>query len=135
MQNSTRVLSDRASRCGVHSMYASGRLTNSSAWHDVAPYSSPRHSQDIGRPRKRDFEDSTCICLPARSPALRDGGRGIFDQPVRNEFSSRLIKLNIALNRRVGQELPSPLMGEDTVWSPSPPPSPTRGEGDNRAVF
>ena len=26
--------------------YASGRLTNSSAWQDVAPYSSRRHSQD-----------------------------------------------------------------------------------------
>jgi hypothetical protein len=29
--------------------YASGRLTNSSAWQDVAPYSSRRHSQDFGR--------------------------------------------------------------------------------------
>jgi len=28
------------------SKYASGRLTNSSAWQDVAPYSSRRHSQD-----------------------------------------------------------------------------------------
>src|SRR5512139_3564986 len=26
--------------------YVSGRLTNSSAWQDVAPYSSRRHSQD-----------------------------------------------------------------------------------------
>jgi hypothetical protein len=34
--------------------------------------------QDFGRPRKRDFADSTCICLPARSPALRGEGRGIF---------------------------------------------------------
>jgi hypothetical protein len=48
------------------------------AWQDVAPYSSRRHSQDClperqaegsRKPRKRDFEDSTCICLPARSPA------------------------------------------------------------------
>ncbi len=28
--------------------YASCRLTNSSAWQDVAPYSSRRHSQDFG---------------------------------------------------------------------------------------
>jgi len=46
--------------------------------------------QDFRRPRKRDFEDSTCICLPARSPALRDEGRGIFDQPENNEFFNRL---------------------------------------------
>jgi hypothetical protein len=37
--------------------------------------------QDFGRPRKRDFADSTCICLPARSPALRGEGRGVFEQP------------------------------------------------------
>jgi hypothetical protein len=52
------------------SKYASGRLTNSSAWQDVAPYSSRRHSQDClpdrqvkgaAGARKRDFEDSTCI--------------------------------------------------------------------------
>ena len=36
-------------------MYASGRLINSLAWQEVAPYSSRRHSQDIGSLRKRDF--------------------------------------------------------------------------------
>jgi hypothetical protein len=34
-----------------------------------------------GTPASGISQDSTCICLPARSPALRDGGRGIFDQP------------------------------------------------------
>jgi len=54
--------------------YASRRLTNSSAWQDVTPDSPRRHSQD---------------CLLARSPALRDEGRGIFDQPEKNEFFNR----------------------------------------------
>jgi hypothetical protein len=31
------------------------------------------------------------ICPPARSPALRGEGRGIFDQPEKNEFSNRLL--------------------------------------------
>jgi hypothetical protein len=39
-------------------------------------------------------QDSTCICLPARSPALRDGGRGIFDQPEKNEFFNRLLTVD-----------------------------------------
>jgi len=38
-------------------------------------------------PRKRDFADSTCICLPARS---RFGeGRDIFEQPAKNDFFSK----------------------------------------------
>jgi len=45
--------------------------------------------QDFGRPRKRDFADSTCICLPARSRF--GGGRGIFDQPEKNEFFNRVL--------------------------------------------
>jgi hypothetical protein len=57
--------------------YASGRLTNSSAWQDVAPYSSRRHSQDFGRPRKRDFAGLNLHL-------------GIFEQPDKNYFFSRL---------------------------------------------
>jgi len=63
------------------SRYASGRLTVSAAWQEVAPYSSRRHSQGFENPPKLDFEDSTCICLPARSPTLQGEGRGIFEQP------------------------------------------------------
>jgi hypothetical protein len=48
----------------------------------------PFSTKDFGSPRKRDFEDSTCICLPARSPALRGEGRGIFDQPEKKSFST-----------------------------------------------
>jgi hypothetical protein len=48
--------------------YASGRLTNSSAWQDVAPYSSRRHSRD---------------CLPDRQVKSATGALhlDIFDQP------------------------------------------------------
>jgi len=80
--------------------YASGRLTNSSAWQEVAPYSSRRHSQDClpdrqvkiaaGTPANGISQGSTCICLPARSPALRDEGRSIFDQPGKSEFFNRI---------------------------------------------
>jgi len=51
--------------------------------------------QDFGRPRKRDSQGSTCICLPARSPALRDGGRGIFDQPEKMSFSTGSLGLTL----------------------------------------
>jgi hypothetical protein len=51
------------------------------AAHAVGNGLKPFPTKDFGRPRKRDFEDSTCICLPARSPALRDEGRGIFEHP------------------------------------------------------
>jgi hypothetical protein len=41
----------------------------------------PAGEKRRGRPRRRDFEDSTCICLPARS---RFGeGRGIFEHPAK----------------------------------------------------
>jgi len=48
--------------------YGSSRLTNSSAWQDVAPYSSRRHSQD---------------CLPDRQVKSAAGALhlGIFEQP------------------------------------------------------
>jgi hypothetical protein len=80
--------------------YASGRRTNSSAWQDVAPYSSRRHSQDClpdrqvksagGRPRKRDFEDSTCICLPAEASAQA----GAFLSSLREMTLSKTDSLN-----------------------------------------
>ncbi len=56
--------------------YASGRLTNSSAWQDVAPYSSRRHSQD---------------CQPERQVKGAAGSlhRGIFEQPDKNYSCSR----------------------------------------------
>ena len=39
----------------------------------------PFPTKDFDGPRKRDFADSTCICLPARS---RFGeGRALFEQP------------------------------------------------------
>jgi hypothetical protein len=38
--------------------------------------------------RKRDFGDSTCICLPARSHALRGEGRALFEQPGKDDFFS-----------------------------------------------
>jgi len=50
-----------------------------------------RSLQEIsGAPASGISQGSTCICLPARSPALRDGGRGISDQPEKNEFFNRL---------------------------------------------
>jgi hypothetical protein len=49
--------------------------------------------QDYGGSQSRDFADSTCICLPARSPALRDGGRGIFEQPEKSYLLSDLLEL------------------------------------------
>jgi hypothetical protein len=36
--------------------YASGRLTNSPAWQEVAPYSPRRHSQDFGSLASGIFE-------------------------------------------------------------------------------
>ncbi len=39
-----------------------------------------------GAPADGISQGSTCIYLPARSPALRDEGRGIFDQPEKNEL-------------------------------------------------
>jgi hypothetical protein len=55
------------------SEYASGRLTNSSAWQDVAPYSSRRLSQD---------------CLPDRQVKIAAGASylGIFEHPAKNDF-------------------------------------------------
>jgi hypothetical protein len=50
--------------------YASGRLTNSLAWQEVAPYSSRRHSQDLGGSRKRDFAKLN-LHLPACAKPLR----------------------------------------------------------------
>ena len=47
-------------------------------------------TRDFWRSCKWDFEDSTCIGLPARSPALRDEGRGIFDQPHREGVFDKL---------------------------------------------
>ncbi len=75
------------------------RCFGTQAWQDVAPYSSRRHSQDClperqvkvrGGLRKGDFEDSTCICLPARSPVLRGEGRAPFEQPRKDDFFSSL---------------------------------------------
>jgi len=64
--------------------YASGRLTNSPAWQEVAPYSSRRHSQDFRAPANGISQNSTCICLPARS---RFGeGRVLFEQPAKDLF-------------------------------------------------
>ena len=42
-------------RCGVSRSTPCGRLTNSPAWQEVAPYSSRRHSQDFGPLWPRDF--------------------------------------------------------------------------------
>ena len=56
------------------SKYASGRLTNSSAWQDVAPYSSRRHSQDFGGPRRRDFAKGN-LHLPACAKSRLAGRR------------------------------------------------------------
>jgi len=65
--------------------YASGRLTNSPAWQEVAPYSSRRHSPDFrGAPANGISQGSACICLPARS---RFGeGRVLFEQPAKDDF-------------------------------------------------
>ena len=41
--------------------YASGRLTNSSAWQDVAPYSSRRHSRDCLPERQVKGSRAPCI--------------------------------------------------------------------------
>jgi len=60
------------------SSQARGRLT---AAYVVGNGFKPFPTKDFGSPRKRDFEDSTCICLPAQSPALRDEGRGLFERP------------------------------------------------------
>ena len=46
-----------------------------------------------GAPANGISQGSTCICLPARSPASRGEGRGIFDQPEKNE-SPRLFTPN-----------------------------------------
>ena len=50
--------------------------------------------QDFGRPPNGIFQDSTSICLLARSPALRGEGRGILDQPDKNEFLNRLSRFD-----------------------------------------
>jgi hypothetical protein len=56
--------------------YASGRLTHSPAWQEVAPYSSRRHSQD---------------CLPDRQGKAAGALHlGIFEQPTKDEFFSNL---------------------------------------------
>jgi hypothetical protein len=47
------------------SKYASGRLTNSSAWQEVAPYSSRRHSQDSGALHLGIFEQPEKITFSA----------------------------------------------------------------------
>jgi hypothetical protein len=67
--------------------YASGRLTNSPAWQEVAPYSSRRHSQDFGAPAERDFAKLN-LHLPAYQSL--GAGRGIFDQPAKKDFFNRL---------------------------------------------
>jgi hypothetical protein len=55
--------------------YAFGRLTNSSAWQDVAPYSLRHHSQD---------------CLPDRQvkSATRALHLALFEQPGKDDFIS-----------------------------------------------
>ena len=60
------------------SKYASGRLTNSSAWQYVAPYSSRRHSQD---------------CLPDRQVKSAAGALqlALFKQPGKDDFLSSLL--------------------------------------------
>jgi hypothetical protein len=66
------------------SKYASGRLTNSSAWQDVAPYPSRRHSQD---------------CLPNRQVKSAAGALhlGIFEQSEKNDFFSKLLGVRATL--------------------------------------
>jgi hypothetical protein len=59
--------------------YASGRLTNSSAWQDVAPYSSRRHSQD---------------CLPERQVKSSRG-------PCIWPFLSNLRKMTFSSNQKI----------------------------------
>ena len=90
MKNAHLRRSPHLSSLQRKSKYASGRLTNSPAWQEVAPYSSRRHSHD---------------CLPerqvksSRAPP-RTGFRrlnlhlGIFDQPAKNEFFKRLSRTN-----------------------------------------
>src|SRR3972149_4236870 len=43
----------------------------------------------LGAPASGISQDSTCICLPARSRF--GGGRGIFDQPGKNELFNKLM--------------------------------------------
>jgi hypothetical protein len=58
--------------------YASARLTNSSAWQEVAPYSSRRHSQD---------------CLPDRQVKSVAGALhlALFEQPGKDNFFGSLM--------------------------------------------
>ena len=71
-------------RCGVPQSTPSARLTNSPAWQEFAPYSSRRHSQDFGSPRRGSgiSQSSTCICLPAEASAQA----GAFLSSLKNSF-------------------------------------------------
>ena len=44
-----------------------------------------------GPPASGISQSSTCICLPARSPALRGEGRALFEQPGKDDFLSSLL--------------------------------------------
>jgi hypothetical protein len=62
-----------------------------------------------GAPANGISQGSTCISLPARSPALRGGVRGIFDQPEKNEFLNKLFMLDPLNGRVSGRGRPSTL--------------------------
>jgi hypothetical protein len=56
-----------------------------------------------GAPADGISQGSTCICLPARSPALRDEGRDIFDQPGKQWFFGNMEELQYKQTRKISK--------------------------------
>jgi len=66
-----------------------------------------------GAPANGISQGSTYICLPARSPALRGGGRGIFDQPEKMSLSTGSIIPDPVILEAPSKMLQQPIIAND----------------------